>query len=70
MIDNDEGFPTGADDKSFYAISPCLCCPECGNPELEKRPNDCDDDLWECWCWDCGASWYERHWNDDEESEG
>jgi hypothetical protein len=68
MIDNDEGFPTGAEDATWYAISPCLSCPECGNMELDKRPNDCLP-YTEVTCWNCGAHWYERDFEDDGEDD-
>lgn len=59
--------PTTSTDEQ-WCISPCLCCPECDGCNLDKHETD---ETWQATysdvvCLDCGASWCEMDFVDDE----
>ncbi len=59
--------PDTPDNDEIWAISPCICCPECGHGDLDKT--DCREPWYYfVQCWACGATWYESHWDEDDMS--
>lgn len=71
MIDNDEGYPTGAEDHGYFAISHCSSCPDCGNNNVDaiwdsEIETGYDYTLTERVCLVCEAKWYERDFDEDE----
>jgi uncharacterized protein (DUF983 family) len=56
------------DDNEIWAISPCGCCPNCGHGDLDKTEYR-EPHFYHVQCWACGASWYESHWDEDDEDE-
>jgi hypothetical protein len=74
MIDNDEGYPTGADDKGYFAISHVLGCPNCGNYNTDAIWDSVVDESWERTitervCLVCECKWYEHDFNHFDEEE-